>query len=210
MDLFPMTTIQTLKPNVTLDEAIHTFSSRGLINRTRELALGPLQSVADFYIPFRVFTIQVVNRGKCDRYILGLDAVNGSLNPYSFEQAPSTNEMVIVETRNRVPSSLSDEEANDLIIAKVRRIIFSSGFFRVMDLRISAEALPDEIHIPYWVGFRGRGTNAHVTVMDAVRRRLEGGKVRHLLRSWINSSVSSAHTRPKYNWKPEYLRNSHS
>ena len=32
------------------------------------------------------------------------------------------------------------------------------------------------------------GPAAHVAIMDAVRRRMEGGKVRHLLRNWLLDS----------------------
>ena len=51
----------------------------------RSLRSGPLRSVADFYIPFRVFEVEINNAGKKDRRILGLDSVTGSLDPYYFE-----------------------------------------------------------------------------------------------------------------------------
>jgi RimJ/RimL family protein N-acetyltransferase len=43
--------------------------------RLRELWSGPLRSVADFYIPFRIFDVEINNAGKKDRRIFGLDAV---------------------------------------------------------------------------------------------------------------------------------------
>jgi hypothetical protein len=55
------------------------------------------------------------------------------------------------------------------------------------DLRISAEPVTGEIYVPYWVGFRGRGNQVHFVVMDAVRRKMEGAKVRQLLRAWLTS-----------------------
>jgi hypothetical protein len=55
------------------------------------------------------------------------------------------------------------------------------------DLTISAEAVAGEIYVPYWVGFRGRGSQVHFVVMDAVRRQIEGAKVRQLLRAWLTS-----------------------
>jgi hypothetical protein len=183
-----MAQIRSLKPNVTLQEAVHQFSRGGLLGYTRQVAYGPLRSIADFYIPFRIFTVEVLNRGKCDLYTLGLDMATGSLHPYAFEQLPASSELLNMETRNCIPSSVAEVEARDLIIAKVRRILFSAGFFRIRNLRISAQVVPGEIHIPYWAGFRGQGTRAHVAIMDAVRRRMEGGKVRHLLRNWLLDS----------------------
>jgi hypothetical protein len=44
-----------------------------------------------------------------------------------------------------------------------------------------------EIYVPYWVGFRGRGSRARLAVIDAVRRKPEGAKVRQLLRTWLTS-----------------------
>jgi len=51
----------------------------------------------------------------------------------------------------------------------------------------SAQPIAGEIYIPYWVGFRGRGAQARFVVMDAVRRRIEGAKVRNLLQTWLTS-----------------------
>ena len=82
---------------------------------------------------------------------------------------------------------LDEAEANKIVVAKVQRLLFSTGFFRVRNLRISAEPVAGEIYIPYWVGFRGRGPQARFVVMDAVRRKMEGAKVRHLMQAWLTS-----------------------
>ena len=95
--------------------------------------------------------------------------------------------MICLETRNCVPVLLDDALGKELVVAKVRRLLFSTGFFRIRDLRISAEPIPGEIHIPYWVGFRGHGVRARCAVLDAVRRRPEGAKVRRLLENWLTS-----------------------
>jgi hypothetical protein len=49
---------------------------------------------------------------------------------------------------------------------ELRRLVFSSGFFRIKNLRISVQAVPEEIHVPYWAGYRGTGPRVHVAVMD--------------------------------------------
>jgi len=182
-----MARIRSLRPNVTREEAIERFSS-GLAAHLREKVFGPLRSVADFYIPFQLFQLEILNRGKRERRIFGLDAVNGSLDLYQFEQLPGPREVIHLETRNCVQALLEDAHARELIVAKVRRLVFSTGFFRVRDLRISAEPIPGEIHIPYWIGFRGRGVHARIAVMDAVRRQIEGAKVRQLLQGWLTST----------------------
>ena len=169
----------SLKPNVSRDEALHAFN-----NPVRNLLFGPLRAVADFYIPFFLFKVDITNRGQQTSSIFGLDAVNGSLDLYRFDHHPLESEIVNIETRNHVPAALEDKRSHELVIAKVRRVVFSSGFFRLRDLHISAERQPLEIHVPYWVGFRGTNT-ANAVILDAVRRKIEGSKVRHILHSWL-------------------------
>jgi len=181
-----MARIRSLRPNVSREEATDYFSS-GLADILRTTASGPLKSVADFYIPFQLFQIEMVNSGKRDRRIFGLDAVNGSLDLYSFDQLPGEREVVYMETPNHTEPLLDEAEARKIVVTKVQRLLFSTGFFRVRDLQISAEPVAGEIYIPYWVGFRGRGVRARFVVMDAVRRKMEGAKVRHLLQAWLTS-----------------------
>jgi hypothetical protein len=179
--------IRSLRPNVSRDEAIDHFSSGGPVELLRQVAFGPVRSVAEFFIPFRLFQVEILNSGKRDRRVLGLDVVTGSLDLYHFEQLPGPGEVVVVESRNCPLGLLDDAQAMELVIAKVRRVLFTTGFFRMRNLEISAEPIAGEICIPYWVGFRGRGTQARFVVMDAVRRRIEGAKVRNLLQTWLTS-----------------------
>ena len=180
-----MARIRSLKANVTREEAMQQFSS-GVFDFLRETTFGPLRSVADFYIPFRLFQIEILNGGKRDQRIFGLDAVNGSLDLYHFEQLPGERELTYLETRN-CSEVLLGEEGNQIVIAKVQRLLFSAGFFRMRNLRITAEPIAGEIYVPYWVGFRGRGLRARLAVIDAVRRKPEGARVRQLLRTWLTS-----------------------
>jgi hypothetical protein len=66
-------------------------------------------------------------------------------------------------------------------------LLFTTGFFRLRNLQIAAEAVAGEIYVPYWVGFRGRGLRARLAVIDAVRRKPEGAQVRQLLQAWLTS-----------------------
>src|ERR1700675_355870 len=143
-----MARICSLRPNVTREEAMQQFSS-GLMGYLRENTLGPLRSVADFYIPFRIFRIEILNGGKRDRRVFGLDAVNGSLDLYHFEQLPGEREVIYLETRNCSEPLLDEGEARRILAARVQRLLFSTGFFRVRNLKISAEPVAGEIYIPY-------------------------------------------------------------
>jgi hypothetical protein len=182
-----MARIRSLRPNVTRDAAVEELS-RGALGLLQMAVFGRLRSVAEFYIPFQLFRVEIVNRGKRDQRIFGVDAVTGSLELYHFEQLPGERDVVYCESGNCAEVLLDESQARELLLTKVRRLVFSAGFFRIRDLSISAEPIAGEIHVPYWVGFRGRGPRAHMTVMDAVRRRVEGAKVRQLLQAWLTEA----------------------
>jgi hypothetical protein len=181
-----MPLIRSLRPNVTRDEAIAVFS-RGAWGVIQSSISGPLRSVAEFYVPFQLYRVEISNRRKRENRCFGLDAVTGALDLYHFEQLPTEREIICRESRNCIRPRLDETEAAELLRAKVRRMLFSSGFFRIHHLEIRVEPLHGEIHIPYWVGFRGQNRHARLVVLDAVRRRMEGAKLRQLLEAWLTS-----------------------
>src|SRR5207253_6068746 len=61
-------------------------------------------------------------------------------------------------------------------VCSFRSMIFQKGFFRIRDLRICAEPVPLDLHVPYWIGFYDAGKSVRLRVLDAVRRRFEGAK----------------------------------
>ena len=182
-----MTLIRSLKANMTREEAIRQFRAGGWLGLWRHALSGPLRLTADFYIPFRLFQVEIFNNGKRELRILGLDIAAGTLDPYHFPELPRPAEVIAIETRNCLSPRLSDEAARELLLGKVRRLIFSLGFFRIRELALHAEPIPGEIYVPYWVGFRDRRGRARISIWDAVRRRPEGAKVRSLVEEWISA-----------------------
>ena len=176
-----------MQANVTRDEAMAQFASPGFGTAFRNTLYGPLRSVADFYIPFLLFRLEIQNRSQSETRIYGIDAINGSLDPYQFEDLPGASDIVYFETRNCAKPLLDEADAKELLTSKIRKFYFATGFFRMWNFHITAEPVPGVIHIPYWVGFRGRGPRAKVFVIDAMRRTIEGAKVRHLLHDWLTS-----------------------
>lgn len=180
-----MTAICSLKPNVTREQAVKAFMPRGPVGLLRQLVLGRLRSVAQVYLPLRLYKVEIVNRGRAESRIFGLDAISGSLDLYGFDCLPGPAETVRVETRNYPAPALDEALGRNVVVNKVRHLLFLGGFFRIRDLRISAEQLPLDLHVPYWVGFYGAGERVRFAVMDAVRRRREGAKVREVLHRWL-------------------------
>ena len=182
-----MPQIRSLRPNVTRQEALEQFTTRGPLGFARSLAYGPLRSIADFYIPFRVFEVDITNSGKTDRRLIAVESVSGMLDLYQFEHLPRNKEIMDITTRNCLEARLGNDDAKKLLIEKLRRVLFSKGFFKLRSLEVTATPLPGDLHIPYWVGFRGRGSRVRITALDAMRRTLEGAKVPRLLEQWLVS-----------------------
>ena len=182
-----MTSVTSLKPKVSRQEALALLDTPGLAGVLGRAVRGPLRMVADVYVPFRLFRVEVINGSRREMFLLAVDTVSGQLDPYRFASAPDANAFVEVETRNRPKTLLNDDLAGQVAREKARRLIFSSGFFRIRDLSIRAEAEGLAFHIPYWIGFFGAGEGARLSVVDAVRRRVEGPKARQFFRDWLAS-----------------------
>jgi hypothetical protein len=183
-----MTPISSIKPNVTREEALKCFRTAGISGLLRNLRYGRLQSVADIYLPFRLFRVTIENRSILEERILGVDAVQGDFDLYSFHSVPDSQSMVSMRTRNHPAVLIDENSARQIVLEKTRRLVYSQGLFRIKNLCIGAELIPLDIHIPYWVGFSGPSNNLNLTVMDAVRRRFEGAKIRAFVREWLTAS----------------------
>lgn len=180
-----MRSVRSLPSNVTMEQVASLFSEGGPAGWLRQFRFGPLRAVADVYLPFFLFQVEVENRGRAHKRFLALDAVTGSLDLYGFPEAPDPCGFVEVLTRNAPPPALERRLAASLVTERVRREVFGRGFFRLSKLRISEAVAVDEFHVPYWVGFFGRQHEARIVVVDAVRRSLEGAKVRELITRWL-------------------------
>jgi hypothetical protein len=171
---------------VTREQAIDSFR-RGLAAGARRLARGPLRSVADVYIPFRVYVATLGRGVRREVAVLGVDAVSGGLDVYRFDRVPEAAEVVQVSTRNYLAPTLSTNTARDLLASRMRRLTYQRAGFLAGPFEFDAEPIDAVLHVPYWAGFFGRSEAASIVVMDAVRRQIEGAKVKRLIREWINS-----------------------
>lgn len=173
--------IHTLVPNVTKEAALSELDSRGL----RRLLQGPLRKLAEVHIPFQLFRISVADAIVNSEVLLAIDLVRGTLDPYSFDTQP---ELSACAAKNPLPAKLSETDAAEIALTQGQRLLFSKGFFRLRNPKISVEAVGDVFYVPYWVAFYGAGEQATFTVLDAVRRRVEGNKVRTLIRDWLTGT----------------------
>lgn len=145
--------------------------------------MGKLRSLANAYVPFQVFRVQIQNGGRSENRFFGIDAVSGTLDLYSFAGEPERLEQL--QTRSVLPARLSSQELEPLLRTKVQRVLFQTGFFKLrgFDLQVVPESM---VHVPYWVALYGAEDNLQMRVMDAVRRQIEGAKVRRLMHQWLS------------------------
>jgi len=177
--------IQILKPNVTKEEAIRVFRSGGVSAAFWRIRNGPLQRVADAYVPFWVYEVRYEVVGALNTRIFALDAVHGALDLFEFPHAPRGEELLGIETRNRVMPCLKPDAAEEILKLKALRVLFQQGFFKMRALKVEITRLPPEVHLPYWLAFYGNNGTAKCRVMDAVRRRIEGAKASSFFEQWL-------------------------
>lgn len=146
---------------------------------------GPLRRVADAYVPFRLYRVRYTLNKEVVQRIFAMDAVDGSLDLFEFRAVPDDAQLIEMETRNRVPGSLSGEEGQCILREKVLRIIFQQGFFKLRQTSLEIEALPGELYLPYWLGFYGAKDSLRCRALDAVRRRIEGAKASAFFEQWL-------------------------
>ncbi len=72
---------------------------------------------------------------------------------------------------------------------RVRREVYQQGFFKIDDLHIRG-AFIRLCYVPYWVSLYERNNQANAEVLDAVRGRFEGGKVRDIVMDWFTEEAA--------------------
>ena len=175
--------ILSLQRGMSYEEALRKLRARAA--GLRRWISGPLRGVAEIYLPYRLYRVTVDDsRLRRVRYY-AVDAATGKLDPYEFAVPPAPDEWTEVDTRNFHPARLDEGQTNKLVIEKVRRLLYSRGFFRVVNPNIGAELIQSEFYIPYWAGFYGDEQNLSITVLNAVRQTVEGNKVRRLVTTWL-------------------------
>lgn len=176
--------IHALRPAVSKTEALRAFNSPGAASLYWRVRRGPLQRIADVYVPFFINRVSYRVGSASRSRTFGIDAVDGSLDLFEFPSLPCKDDLAAIETRNRLQPLLSAGRAQDLLREKVWRLIFQQGFFKLRQPKLEVNSETTIVHIPYWLGFYGWET-AHCRVLDAVRRRIEGAKAAAFFEEWL-------------------------
>ena len=169
--------IRSLQSVVEREQAFSKFSRRWMS--------GKLLGVADIYIPYRLYKINLEDRRVRTARLLAIDAVSGNLDPFEFSESPLQSRCVDMETRNYLPAQLSEPETHAAALAKFHRLLFSAGLFRLAKPVISVELVEAVFFMPYWAGFYGQECSVRVLLQDAIRGTIEGGKITSSVKAWL-------------------------
>ena len=178
--------IQALRPNVTREQALRTFSAAKLSQLYWRVTRGPLQRIAEIYVPFSFYAVRYAMSKGLVKRVFAMDAVNGSLDPFEFPRIPEADQLLSLVARNVIPASLPESRAKEVLREKVLRILFQQGFFKLRDPRLEITVEPANVHVPYWLAFYGN-TSVKCRALDAVRRRFEGAKASAFFEEWLSA-----------------------
>jgi hypothetical protein len=180
------TPIHILKANISREQARRAFSAPKFPKLYWRVTRGPLQRIAEIYVPFSVYTVgYAMNHARIKR-VFGMDAVNGSLDLFEFPRIPEADQLLRVVAPNVIPASLSESRGQEILRDKVLRLVFQQGFFKFRDPRLVITREPAIVHIPYWLGFYGRAF-LKCRALDAVRQRFEGAKASAFFEEWLSA-----------------------
>src|SRR5262249_36283976 len=182
--------ITSIKPNISRAQAVARFCGR--FNRLRH---GRPRIVTDFYIPYRFFRLTRSDvRSSTDTFIAA-DAVTGKLDLIQFDRLPEEGACMAVDTAMVAEERVNEEEAYRLVRESMIRSIFMKGFFKLGRVNVEIE-LAASAHILYWVGVYERDERAHLEIINALRGRFEGAKLREMVTEWFQPRQESAGRRP--------------
>ena len=177
--------IRSLQRSIGYEAASRNLGTSGLQGIVRRCLSGPARAIAEIYIPYRLYKVTLEDRRLKSIPLYAVDAATGTLDPYEFTAPPGPDAFMEVETRNAHPVRLEEDLTKKIVTEKVRRLLYSRGFFRLANPTFTAEMVQGVFHIPYWAGFYGGEQNIKVTVLNAVRQTMEGSKVRQLVKTWL-------------------------
>lgn len=180
--------ISSLRSSTSRDQALRQLMPADVRGLFRTWLNGKLLGLADVYVPYRLYKITIEDCRRQSLRYYAVDAVTGTLDPYEFAAPPPDAMFAEVTTRNCHPVQLDEAETRQLAVQRVRRAVFSRGFFRISHPIFVTELLRPDFYIPYWLGFYGEPQNLKVVVLNSVRQTYEGSKVRRLVETWLTGS----------------------
>ena len=168
--------IACLQSNVSREQA-----TRMCQTPLRQLRHGRLRLILDFYVPYHFYRLE---SSEHSNLLMAIDAVTGRLDPYQFSGVPQTDQ---IETRHFISIQIGEKESLRSLEEKRLRMAMMNGFFKLSDQTVSWQFVAC-LHLPYWIGIYERHGRAHLEIVEALRGRFEGAKMRDLVAGWFENT----------------------
>lgn len=172
------------------EEALVRLRGRGPGAWYRRWRRGPLCDARGVQVPYRLFEVRVWNAGRLRCQWMAIDAVTGALDVYGFAEPPAAGELGRSVDAQALPAAVPPERLHAGVLERVRRQVYSAGFFQLRGLRIKVDDTGRVLYLPYWVGLHRKDGNVWIEVLGGLRRSREGAKLRELLAPWLASPSS--------------------
>jgi hypothetical protein len=175
--------MKSLAATITRDEAIRTFKARGMLSRLAAATRGPLQSTALVAVPLAVFRVKCGANHESESFY-AIDLVRGGLDPIELPGFPGLP--LCDHDQAVLPCNISEAEARQRLIDRLRRLAYRRGFFRIREMSFHAQPA-GRVAMPYYIGLFGYGERASLQVTNAVTGQREGMRAVALITEWLRA-----------------------
>jgi hypothetical protein len=152
----------------------------------KELRYGRLRAVVDFYVPYHLFRVIFHDERAATDSLLAFDAVIGNLDPYQFDRLPEEDLRMRIHTAMTAAVRISEQDARKTFDERMMRSALMKGLYKLGRVKVEGELI-ETLYMPYWIGAYERRDRVRLEVIDAVRGRFEGAKMRDLVTEWFQS-----------------------
>lgn len=158
--------IQTLRARLSFEAAsarLFRPSWRGLFRRRQTGTL------ADFYVPYFVFTVEAECNGRQERSFWAIDGREGNLSAVSLKRLPDPGDLIEIETTNALRFKIDEARARtilrELLEHRQRR---RHGAQAVPELSLTIVIPALRLHWPFWVAAFEQRSLRHLQALDAI------------------------------------------
>lgn len=181
--------IQSLRPRLSLEAA----SARLLASGWRRLFFARRRgTLAEFYVPYFVFTVDADVNGRRERSFWAIDGRDGSLDAIPLKRLPDSHELVEHETTNCLDFQIDEARARSILHDRLRYFYHSHvGPFALREFNLTVVVPALRLHWPYWVAAFQRRSRHEIEALDAIHGAAQGKKWKDLVLGRVRLHSSS-------------------
>lgn len=179
--------IHALRPRVRLEAASKRLFRSGWRRLLGRTARGTL---AEFYVPYFVFSVEAEVNGRRERSFWAIDGRDGTLDAIWLRRPPAADDLVELETTNSMDFQLDEARARAILEERIRSLYHARrgpSALRQFSLTIAVPA--QRLHWPFWVAAIDQHTKPQIEALDAIYGSTQGQK-------WKDTILGKRQIRP--------------